>query len=230
MILFYLNLLPRLSSLTIHLEEDSQDNVKDVYRIMLCLPSLKYSKLSASYYDESNLFIPLALNQPFSTIEYLVILVGCSIKDLTSILYHTPHLRHLYCHRLLAMDEIGGKEVSLTLPNLTHVHFEECLVKFDAFKVFMKKICSKLQRLYLMTYSNMNYLDANRWEQLIKKHMPHLCKFYLSNHVFLEYSNDIIPDHKLITQFITPFWIERQWYFELEKYMDGLIYSINSYK
>jgi hypothetical protein len=128
------------------------------------------------------------------------------------------------------MSEIDGKEVLLTLPNLTHMYISNCEVEFDDFEVFLKKICSKLQVLHLKTSSDIDYLDANRWKQLIKKHMPHLYNFHFDHHMCIADGDDIIPDHKIINQFISPFWIDHQWFIELEDDTNGLIYSIHRYK
>ena len=230
MILFYLNFLPRLSSLTIKLEEDSINNVSDIYRIIFRLPTLKYNKLAAAGYDEPEIYIPIPLNQQVSTIEHLAISICCSLNELTSILYHVPCLRRFTCKRLVEINELDEKEVLLSLPNLKHMSILSCEVQFNEFEVFLKKICSKLQVLHLKTLSDTDYLDANRWKQFIKKHMPHLYNFHFDHHMCVDEGDDIIPNHKIINQFILPFWIDHHWFIGVKDTTDGLIYSVRRYK
>jgi hypothetical protein len=57
--------------------------------------------------------------------------------------------------------------------------------------------------------------------------MPHLCEFHLNNHMFID---DFDPNDRSINQFTSPFWIERQWFFELKHELGELIYSIHPYR
>ncbi|CAF4762685.1 unnamed protein product [Rotaria sp. Silwood1] len=228
MILFYLNSLPRLFSLTIELE-DYYNNISDIYQIIFRLPCLRFYKMSLLDSLETNIFIPISINEKFSTIEHLVLNHDCDLNELTSILSHTPHLRHLTCQNLVEMDEIAKNEIQLKLPNLTHVSFVRCNVEFDGLENFIKKISSQLQVWYLNTYWKTAYLDADRWRRLIKKHIPHLCKFHF-NHYMTTDDGDIIPNCEAINQFTSIFWTERQWFFELKDELDKFIYSIHSYR
>jgi hypothetical protein len=229
-ILFYLNGLPRLSSLTIHLDEDDYYNLSDIYRLIFRLPYLKYSKLSISDEGDSNIFIPMSINEKPSTIERLVLNFGCTLDELTSLLLHTPYLQHLTCEQLTGMGEVNRKEERLTLPYLTHISIANCIIAFDEFEVFIKKICSQLQMLRLTTFWNSGYLDAYRWKQLIKYHMPHLYEFHFDDHMFIDYDDDASPNFESINQFTSSFWIERQWFFELENDFDEFVYSIHPYR
>ncbi|CAF2983854.1 unnamed protein product [Rotaria sp. Silwood2] len=113
---------------------------------------------------EVPIFIPISINEKFSTIEHLVLCHYCDIYELISILSRTPHLRHLTCQYTIETNEIVSNEIVLTLPNLTHVSFLECRVEFDALEHFIKKISSQLQVWHLNTFEEMAYLDADRWE------------------------------------------------------------------
>jgi hypothetical protein len=229
-ILFYLNSLPRLSSLTIQLDEDYYYNLSDIYRLIFRLPYLKYNKLTASDYEEIDVFIPMSINEKPSTIKYLVINLNCTLKELSSILLHTPHLQHLTCERLVETDETDRKETRLTLPKLTYISIANCDIDFDEFEAFIKRISSQLQVLRLKTSSYTAYLDANRWKQLIKKHMTLLCEFHFDYYVYTEYSEETTPNHESINQFNSSFWIERQWSFEFKDSFDQLVYSIHPFR
>jgi len=231
-ILFYLNSLPRLSSLTIQLEEDYSNNITDIYRLIFRLPYLTYNKLSVlSDEEESDILMPLAINEKPSTIKYLVITLNYTLNELTSLLLYTPHLQHLICERLVEKDDIYKEEIQLTLPKLTYMSIGSCDIEFDKFEMFIKKISSQLQVLRLETSSYTAYLNANRWKQLIKKHMPVLSEFHFDYHVHADDSfEDMIPNHEAINQFTSPFWIERYWFFEFKDSIDQAVYSIHPYK
>jgi hypothetical protein len=230
-ILFYLNSLPRLFSLTIELEEDSYYNIGDIYRLIFRLPYLTYNKLSVlNDEEESDVLMPMPINEKPSTIKYLVITLSFTLNELTSLLLHTPHLQHLTCERLVETDNIYKKEMQLTLPKLTYISIADCHIEFDKFEVFIKKIFSQLQILRLKTSLYTAYLNANRWKQLIKKHMPLLREFHFDYHVYAESLENMIPNHESINQFTSPFWIERYWFFELKDSNDEIVYSIHPYK
>jgi hypothetical protein len=227
-ILFYLNSLPRLSSLIIRLEEDYYYDLSDIYRLIFRFPYLKYNKLSVSDYNESDISIPMSINEKPSTIERLVINFPCTVNELTSILFHTPFLQRLTCEQLVEMDDLNENGDRLGLVHLTHMSVDSCNIEFDEFKRFIKKISSHLRMLRLTTFWSPTYLDANRWEHLIKKHMPHLCEFHLDNHMF---DDETAPqNHEAINQFTSSFWMEKEWFLELENDCGEFIYSIHPYK
>ena len=99
----------------------------------------------------------------------------------------------------------------------------------QAYEAFIKKISSSLEVLRLKTSSDTAYLNAHRWKHLIKKHMPHLRDFYFNHQVFID-GDDTIPNYESINQFNSSFWIERQWFFELENNVNICIYSIQPYR
>ena len=231
MILFYLGSLPRLFSLTIQLEEEHYYNAGDIYRIIFHLPSLRFSKISLPYDEEYNIFVPVTINEKYSTIEHLVLNHSCTINKLSSILSHTPQLRRLNCQDLIENDDITIRDVLLALPNLTHIHFVECNVEFDALETFIHKISARLQVFQLNTFWRNEYLDPNRWKQLIKKHMPHLSRFHFNHRTYPdEDDDDIVPNYESINQFTSPFWTKRQWFFELKDDFFEYVYSISPYR
>jgi hypothetical protein len=74
------------------------------------------------------------------------------------------------------------------------------------------------------------YLDANRWERFILENLPQLEKFYLKYNAHFEdnYETPIYFGER--DQFISSFWLERQWILEVEIEFDNLVYSIHPYK
>ncbi len=226
-ILFYLNCLPRLSALTIDLEEDYYYNLSDIYRLIFRLPYLKYNKLSVSDYEESEILMPMPINEKPSTIKYLIVNLNCTLSELTSILNYTPYLEHLTCERLVETDDIDRKEIQLTLPKLTYISIPNCDIEFDKFEMFIKRISSQLQVLRVKTSSYTAYLDANRWKQLIKRHMPLLYEFHFDYCVNSDFAEDMKPNHKSINQFTSSFWTERYWSFEFKDSADETVYSVH---
>ncbi|CAF1461121.1 unnamed protein product [Rotaria magnacalcarata] len=206
MILFYLNALPRLFSLTIEMHDDSF--FKD---------------------EESEISIPISINERFSTIEHLVINHDCNINELTSILSHTPHLRHLTCKNLTETEETIKTVVLLKLVDLKYVCFGQCNIEFDELEVFIKRICSQLPIWRLKTECKTAYLDGNRWKRLIRRHMPQLREFHFDHHVDND-DMDILPDRESIDQFTSKFWTEQQWFFEFKNEAAQYVYSIHPYR
>ena len=110
--LFYLNSLPHLFSLTIYIDAKWDDNLNNIYRMIFSFSSLKYYKISALLSSEdvhTNIFVPLAMNEKFSTIEYLIIDHCCTLDEIFSMLVHTPRLRHLVCKNVKESQEKNRK-------------------------------------------------------------------------------------------------------------------------
>jgi len=99
-LLFYLNSLPQLSSLTIRLNEYFNEDFGDVYHMIFHLSALQYLELSFPSKLEFDLIVPVVSNEQFSTLKYLIIDYSSTINELISILYCTPQLYHLTCKRL----------------------------------------------------------------------------------------------------------------------------------
>jgi hypothetical protein len=225
-ILFDLYSLPKLSSLTIILEEDSYYNLGDIYRLIFRFPYLKYNKVSVLEQEESNILVPMFINPKPSTITRLVISFNCALNELTSLILHTPHLQYLSCEYLVETnddEEVNRNDERLILPHLTHISIDNCNMDFDQFEIFIKKISFQLRKLRLTTFWESTYLDADRWKQLIKRHMPYLSEFHLDHY-------RVLDDVESIIQFTSSFWIEKQWFFELKCDIADFIYSIHPYR
>ncbi|CAF4179019.1 unnamed protein product [Rotaria magnacalcarata] len=179
--------------------------------------------------EESEISIPISINERFSTIKHLVINHDCNINELTSILSHTPHLRHLTCKNLTETEETIKTVVLLKLVDLKYVCFGQCNIEFDELEVFIKRICSQLQIWRLKTECKTAYLDGNRWKRLIRRHMPQLREFHFDHHVDND-DMDILPDRESIDQFTSKFWTEQQWFFEFKNEAAQYVYSIHPYR
>ncbi|CAF4112403.1 unnamed protein product, partial [Adineta steineri] len=233
-LLFYLKSLPNLVSLTMCIEEEEDSDLSDIYRMIFSLPSLKYNKLSLYVdYDEEdlNISIPLALNAQFSTIEYMVMNHTCTLNNLMSILCHTPRVHHLICDTLQEATESNvTNEQSIILSNLVYIRINNCEINFDRFEMFMKKVSSQLQILHIKQGANKAYLDANRWQRLIKKYIPNLHKF-IYEYPGYEYNDyETTSLDTTFNQFISPFWLNKGWIFELEINNKEISFSIHPHK
>ena len=84
--------------------------------------------------------------------------------------------------------------------------------------------------------NEIDYLDADRWEQLIVSYMPNLHTFDFQHQHPLYRSLINQPSYRnKINDFNSEFWIEHQWffeyrYFETTRLSYGLLYSTNPYR
>ena len=212
-------MLTRLFRLIIHFE-DTEIDLIDVYGFIFNLPVLEYNKISVPF-ARSILFSSNIIPKQSSSIKHLVIDYRCTIGNLSLILAYAPQLRRLNLNKsLYSSVHIISSQI---LSNLTHLCINKCDIHFDQFEILIIKISSQLQVLKLSTFDH-SYLDANRWEQLISQHMTQLRRFYFQHRE----SSDNNP--QLINEFTSPFWIDRQWIFDIT--VDGLefIYSVQPYR
>jgi hypothetical protein len=228
--------LPRLYSFTLDIENNDTDSedFTNIYQFIFSLTTLKYNKI-LSKTNIPFISLTIATNIQFTTIEYLNIQHSCKLNDLITILSYTPRLGHLTCREVIgSIENIDG--MSLSLCNLTHLVIRKFRLQFDIFEVFINKICSQLQKLCITTCQDEAYLDADRWERLIREHIPHLYQFYFDHQIFVYRRRFAMPPYyKGINRFISPFWIERGWIFRLKidiGYDSSAVitYSIHSYK
>jgi hypothetical protein len=82
-------------------------------------------------------------------------------------------------------------------------------------------------RIIIADRDDESFLDTDRWEQFILKHIPQMNKFYFEYHEYVDVENKLIPYHGLVNWFTSLFWIERQWVFELIIDVDDITYIIH---
>ncbi len=231
-----LNALPYLFSLKIRLEKQFR-NFPTLYFLIFRLPVLKYYKISAIR-DIFSPSIQYTING-FSSIEHLVMDYDCHLPNLIKVLSNTPQLRYLTCNTLDTFD-LPSIQIPTDICNLRYVCINWCALKFDVFKMLIKNWFSQIRVLRLTTWlgsylDGNRYIDADRWEQLILHHMPHLRIFELKNSAEMYDPSDYTPCHLVLGRFNSPFWIQRKWFFHLKVHIHlfrriTLLYSIQPIK
>ncbi len=235
--------LPNFFSLTIDAAY-TLNEFNNIYRLIFSLPKLRYLRFYGAEVEDSEITVSLlsAINEQFSTIEYLTINHTRTFKELFAILSYTPQVRRLRFEHFSDNDSSLEMISPITLSNLTHISIYTFYMTFDKLELFITKINCKLRVLSVDSRSpDMTYLDAVRWEKLILKYLPQLEKFYLEylpqlEKFYLEYGINYENDHKSPTfygksdQFKSPFWIERRWVFDATIEYYRIRYSIHPYK
>jgi hypothetical protein len=123
----------------------------------------------------------------------------------------------------------------MTLSNLTHISILHGYLLFDEFEIFIKSISSQLKMLKFKTHRDAAYLNADRWEQLIQQHIPHLRTFRFKYRQSIYGYFEVTPNHERINRFTSAFWIEKQWRIRLDlRKCNGqsgiLFYEINPHR
>jgi hypothetical protein len=229
--------VPYLTSLSIISVGKARDK-SSIYRQIFLLPALKYCNLSLKEWSGSGL-LPVATNE-YSPIEHLVINNHEPLHELDALLSYTPRLRRLSLHPVHKYWMMPAKihSSSHVLNHLTEVYLDLSDIKFDQFEQLIKNIFPVtvlVLRISINSYSEREYLHANRWEQLILFHMPNLRIFDIRHDLYAPVDFDRLTYEGLMNQFKSRFWVERQWFFELiyhqPAYGKGAIfYSINPYR
>lgn len=228
-----IQILPHLFSLNISLVDDLND-ANIMYWLIFHLPMLKYNKISAkktvlqdkiSYTD----------NRPSSSIEQLVIDHHCTLDKLYDILSFTSKLRRLTCQKLFQFKQNNSTDIPIKIFNLTHCTISLSYLNFDDFEELIKKVSAQLRLLRYHPLSDLNYLDAYRWERLISQHMPYLHTFQFTyHHAVFDLSEN--PSYRaFVNQFVSKFWIERRWLLNIQldlKYSPPIeiVFSIQPYR
>lgn len=224
-ILFYLNSLPRLFSLTITIEEDYYYTLTDIYRLIFSLPALKYNKISIKGdFDELGLELPITINAKLSTIKYFVIDYYCTFEQLASLLRYLPNLCHLICDRIIEPDYDFKTYSCLRLPKLKSMSIQKLDTAFSDFESFMRELSCDLETLRINSSWSVGYFDANRWERLIKKSLQNLKQFYFKCDYCIDNDSNEKPFSDSIKQFLSPFWMEKKWCSEIKIYRDCVIF------
>jgi hypothetical protein len=231
-VLINLSSLPRLFCLNIEIFMDNVKhfNLTDIYRIIFTLPMLKCYEISVNY-TSTSFSLPIATNKQFSPIEYLILDHYCTFEELYIITSYTPQLRRLYFMHTDKIDLNIDIFVQVPLSNLTFISICEYSQKFDEFEIFISKIQWKLKYLYITTQSvDVDYFNANRWEELILKYLTHLKVFHLQYEEFICEENESPIYLGEPNQFTSSFWIKQKWVFEAEIDYDQIIYSVCPYE
>ena len=229
-LLFNLQFLPCLSSLTIEIDY-FDGTIGDIYQMIYRLLNLKYLKIGIECHEDLYLDIHPMINERFSSIEYLVISHGFCLDQVYDLLSYTPRLSHLYCSNIIKSRERMNKNILVNLPNLIYFTATIEEMEFDLLEEFLLKISSRLQSFSItIDFPNSHYLDSYRWEQLIKEHMTQLNRFRFSFtdiiHEYFEFDHF----HSLINGFTSSFWRDHQWIFQILIKQSELTYLIRPYQ
>jgi len=224
-----LALLPYLSSLTLILTDCVEDKNK-LYRRIFRLPVLEYCKLSLIKSIESD---PLSIAaDESSSIEHLVLNNGCELHELISLLFYVPQLRRLSLQNLYGtlIDQIEFH--SIVLNYLTTLSINKTNLTFDELELLIRNHFQRIQILHFSRNFDTDFLNADRWEQLIVAHMSQLRIFDL-NIVVSSYDHQKFE--KQLNRFHSPFWFERQWFFSHQIYSTSIdsrftFFSTNPYR
>lgn len=236
-ILRHLASLTRLSSLTI-MPIDEYRNHDEIYRSILNLPALKYCKMNLKRrYDYSDISIERMMHVT-SPVKELVILQALDYDDIIGLLTCTPHLKRLDFNFSKCRYNLRAIDSTIISSRLTHLTVDMGLTSFDHFERITTNLLSHLQVLYVSVKQNKNYLDADRWEQLISSSMPDLRKFDLdySYHIYGSYTGWNQPDcDEMLRKFSSSFWSQHEWYFEYQlavnEYAGEMwFFSVNPYR
>ncbi|CAM4962822.1 unnamed protein product [Rotaria socialis] len=209
-------LLPHLFTLYI----TSSTYHLDVNPILQCifhLPKIKYCKLKC-YGDLEGTLLPCNHDKNYQcqTLEHLVIDGDFCFNQLTPILTYTPRLTHLSCRVEWSFDFKTNEP--LPMPSyLTDINLNCRNISFDEIEIFLSKTSHHLQRLRLTIHGNNTFLCADRWEQLIMNHMPHLYMFdFMCLIGTYDRPYDCILSDQLLDSFKSSFWTNRQWFFRYQ--------------
>ena len=224
LILFYLKSLPRLFALTIRLEDDElYINRGELYRMIFCLPALTYCEFFAGETRTLDVWIPFAINERFSAITTLIIDHSCTLNEFTSILCRIPQLSRLECRSTITTNDNVNNEVPIKLTSLKYFAVSQCIMTFDEWKTFLKKISSQLRALYINRFEGESCVDCRQWEQLISQNIPHLRKF--SVECLVNVDKNFKAHH-----FNSRLMMERCWSPQLRLRHNQIFYSITSNK
>jgi hypothetical protein len=205
--------LPKLSSLSIFIRH--QSNSITLYNLIFQLPVLKYCKIT---FEELEAY--LISNNQSNSIEHFVLNGKCNLNAISSMLSHVPQLRRLSINYLCGSYKKEETEIpSMLLSNLKYMSLTLDDLKFDQFEQFIKKHFRQVEIFHISTKNyGSEYLNANKWKQLITCYIPHLYIFDIRHTVTLaHFDNNGNTYRALLDQFNSPFWFGRQYSFETDQ-------------
>lgn len=226
----YFKSIPCLFSLTVCLPMFDMECPLDIYYSIFSLNSLKYVKLSTQididlYYVD---LFPVILHddEHSKNTEYLTIDHRCNVVEFYHIISLLPKLRSLKCANLQNSIFPTNIVPSISFSHLTSLDIEHTSISFTEFASLATQVLAKIKILKIAIISDMTYMNAQKWEELITNSMPNLCKFYLYHHE-CQVDSEYVSFCKSIEGFMSSFWTERKWYVECVIDTGGIHYSIH---
>jgi hypothetical protein len=229
--------LPVLSSLIIKSIGGTRIST-DIYQKIFRLPVLKYCKM---FIEIEQFSLPIATME-FSPIEHLIINNEVSLNQLDTLLSYVPQLRRLSLSHLNGHLNSRIRRNPAILNYLTNVSLDLYSISFNDFELLVADFFRQVQVLCItaciMQYpiSDMEYVNANRWQQLISAHMLNLRIFdfeHKDRSWFRRINRQTYETE--ISKFNSLFWIQHQWFFEYQYYKTRhfeniIVYSTNPYR
>lgn len=198
------------------------------------LSKLKYFKITYETKPNKMLF-SLVSGFLRCRIEYLIINGRYPFSEIRDLLRHLPQLRYLSIKTVVKEKYSFEPNVSspFQLKHLKFVSLELDSIRFDRLEKLIKQFFYYVKSLRLTTYYHEEYINAERWEQLIVSSMPYLQLFDFYHHGSV--NMDMLTFHNAIAQFDSSFWIDKQWFFTHHHARDfdkcyGVFYSTNHYR
>ena len=210
----FLTCLPRLTKLHLFLDDiEYVSEIGQVLCLILSLPVLRRCIIIHQNLSDNRMpkiMLPIAINSKPSPIEYLRIYNAGSVETIFSLLKHMPKIRYLDCDLSPRIDEITGEFETIHLPHLKQLFIGSALMTMNQCEGFLTGIGHRVEVLKLERDDEGDYLDAGRWERLIKKYLPHLKVFEMKCvDIKLEKLGRIDDS---IVPFYSKFWIEHGWF------------------
>ena len=227
-LLNHLSHLPCLYSLNIK-TTDSIEDLTHIYQLIFSLSQLKSNRLLL-YGDQCSISLPIATNNQLSSLEYLDIAHWYTFDELSALLSYTPRLRCLNLSNSNWYDFNLEDMSPINLNHLIRLSMYTQYLNFDQFQLFIEKIHSKLKVLHVnFAKRDINFLDADRWQQFLSQNFAQLEKFSL------HYREPGLGDDYSIyngesNQFISPFWMEKNVIFDIEIHEYNIQYFLRPYK
>jgi hypothetical protein len=232
-ILSHLQKLPSLYRLSLQIGMSWEEplDMGTVYQMLLNFKSLKYLKFSPSdpaleetfYVSES-----LISNQGPSNLEYLIVDHLVDIKEILSIIQHTPKLRHLFLQSLKGPCT-PPKNTSFTipkLPQLTKLIIHDSTFTGQDVESLLNAFDCRLKTLKIETYSYSTFCIDGQWKKLMNTTLSHLDIFKIdfNEHYFVDDDEDEIKSRiqSSIDFVCDPFWYDRGWTAQIYVYFSSV--------
>ncbi|CAF0983679.1 unnamed protein product [Adineta ricciae] len=182
---------------------------------LIAIDEQDWKKIQRKLHFLSNLTsLSLRLSQHLSSISVelplkSLVLNTCTTNELHQWLVHTPMLINLEVELIVDVSDndfrlnpIGTniRRLKIKLPEKSHITFED----LEALFVCMPKV----KFLTMTVAKGFRLFHGDRWEDLLRRYLPHLEDFRFKIHPAL----DNVNPTQLISAFQTPFWLhEHQW-------------------
>ncbi|UJR17208.1 hypothetical protein I4U23_004103 [Adineta vaga] len=226
--------LSTLSSLTI-ISDDYLHKSINVYEKIFRLPRLRYCQMLLKTSENTFFDITNELN----TIEYLVVNQTVSFDQLDSLLSYVPKLQRLSIIDLYELSDSRRKSKSLSLDLLTNVSITVKNIEFNDFQSIARDYFRQVQVLHLKVQckawynDGIQYLDANRWEQLISTYIPNLSIFDFQYIHYFRGEIDRENYDTCIRNFNSIFFVKHEWLFDYQYHPQSdtaVFFSRNPYR